>query len=212
MKNYFLKITPDYKIKELLPLIQGQKILDIGCGSGHFVDTLIKNNYLAVGIDIIPEFIELAQKKYQGKFLTADACKLPFKNKEFNTVFIRNVLEHIKDDKKALKEALRVGEKIIVIVPHTTPKELKIRGLIFSHYQDKSHLRTYTPKSLKKSIKNANGQLIKTIFIEKLPSISIFYELFTAPKILKKIITKIFFTLFKEKHYYLELLAIIKPC
>lgn len=220
-KKYFLKTSnqfgwgidcqlPQYKIQELLPLIEGKKILDIGCGSGEFVDILSKKKFISTGIDITPEFIKHAQKKFQGNFLIADASKLPFKNKEFDTVFIRNVLEHIKNDKQALKEAVRVGKKIIIIVPQKTPDILKNRGLIFSHYQDKSHLRNYTPITLKKLILNSNGKLIKIIPLEKLPNKSIFFELFQAPKIIKKIITKIFFIFFKEQNFYLELLAIIK--
>lgn len=221
MKDYLLKNssrfgwgiqqkTPEYKINELLSLIKGKKILDIGCGSGHFVDVLSKKNFDATGIDLIDEFIEYATKKYQGKFLTTNALKLPFKNKEFDTVFLRNVLEHISDDKKVLKEAIRVGKKIIVIVPQKSPNSLKIRGLIFSHYQDKSHLRNYTKKTLANLVKKTNSKLVKITITEKLPNKSIFFELFNAPAIIKKIITKIFFMIFKEKEFYLELLAIIK--
>lgn len=222
MKDYLLKnsnsfgwginhLTPEYKVKELLSLIEGKKILDIGCSSGHFVNTLSQKGFKVTGIDIVHEFIKFAQKNYSGNFLNLDITqKLPFKNKEFDTIFIRNVLEHIKDDKKALIEAIRIGKRVIVIVPHKTAKKIKSKGLIFSHYQDKSHLRNYTKKTLKKLVADCNSKLIKFIYLEKLPNKSIFFELFQAPKIIKKIIIKIFFCFFKEKKYYLELLAIIK--
>jgi ubiquinone/menaquinone biosynthesis C-methylase UbiE len=203
---------PEYKIKEILPYISGAKVLDIGCGPGHLVNALFQKDFKAFGVDIVKEFIDFAQKNQSGIFQVASATKLPFKNKEFDTVILKSVIEHLEDDKLALKEALRVGKKVIVIVPQTVPKNLKIRGLIYSHYQDKTHLRTYTKKSLNKLAKNCQAKIIKIVEVEKLPNQSVFFELFSAPVLLKKIVTKLFFIIFKEKPYHLELMAIIKSC
>ncbi len=208
-KNFEL---PEYKIHELLPHISGEKVLDVACGPGHLVDVLNKHGFEAFGIDITPEFINFAKKNKKGDFQVADANSLPFKNQEFDTVILKSILEHLKDDLGALNEALRVGKKVIIIVPHKTPIVLKRRGLLYSHYQDKSHLRNYTEKSIKILINKSTGQLVQIHHIEKLPNQSIFFELFIAPKIIKRILNKLFFIIFKEKPYYLELMAIIKSC
>src|SRR5579872_305249 len=55
--------------------LSGQGVLDVGCGLGDLYDFLDKNfkgfNYL--GIDIVPDMIENAQKNYpQAKFELAD--------------------------------------------------------------------------------------------------------------------------------------------
>lgn len=202
----------DYKIKEIIPHISGKKVLDIGCGPGHLVDILSKKGFDSFGIDSTPSFINYAKKNKKGTFKIGNANKTQFKSKEFDTVILKSVLEHLKDDKIALKEALRIGKKIIIIVPQKTSFKLKKRGLIYSHYQDKSHLRNYTKKSLTKLINSCNAKIIKLIPIEPLPIKSIFFELFIAPKLLKRIITKIFFLIFKQEKYYLELLVIIKAC
>lgn len=202
----------NYKINEIIPYISGKKILDIGCGPGHLVDILSKKGFNSFGIDSTPSFISYAKKNKKGNFQIGNANKTSFKAKEFDTVILKSVLEHLKDDNLALKEALRIGKKVIIIVPRKTSLKLKKRGLIYSHYQDKSHLRNYTKKSLTNLINSSNGKLIKLIPIEPLPIKSIFFELFIAPKLLKRIITKIFFLIFKQEKYYLEFLAIIKPC
>lgn len=206
------KEISDYKINEILPHISGKKVLDIGCGPGHLVDILSKKGFDSFGIDSTPSFINYAQKNKKGSFKIGNANKTTFKSKEFDTVILKSVLEHLKDDQLALKEALRIGKKIIIIVPQKTNLKLQKRGLIYSHYQDKSHLRNYTQKSLTNLINSCNAKLIKLIPIEPLPIKSIFFELFVAPKLLKRIITKIFFSVFKQEKYYLEFLAIIKPC
>lgn len=199
------------KIDELLPLVTGNKILDIGCGPGTFVNILTTRGFEAVGIDITPKFIVFARKNYQGKFLMADATKLPFESKSFDTVFVRSVLEHLDNDIKALKEALRVGNKVIIIVPQLTPPALKKRGLIFSHYQDQSHVRYYTPKTINELVSSCQANLISIQNSEPLPNKSIVYELLSGFSFIKRIVIKILFILFPANKYYLELIAIIKP-
>ncbi len=44
--------------------------------------------------------------------------------------------------------------------------------------------------------------------IERLPSISIFPSLFKAPQVFKRILTRLFFWIFQEENYYLELLVV----
>jgi ubiquinone/menaquinone biosynthesis C-methylase UbiE len=222
MSNYYLlhsnafgwgkkQTLAQYKIDELLPLVTGNKILDIGCGPGSFVNELSTRGFEATGIDITSKFISFARKNYQGNFLVADAYDLPFKDREFDTVFVRNVLEHLENDLKALKEAIRVGNKVVITVPHQTPLNLRNRGLIFSHYQDRSHLRTYTFKTLKQLISQTKYVISDIKYSEPLPVRSIVFELFSGFSIFKRIAIKLFYTFFSPTKYYLELIAIIKP-
>lgn len=222
MKNYYLKNADKFgwgptqtmstsKIDELLPLVTGNKILDVGCGPGTFVNVLTTRGFEAVGIDITPKFIAFARKNHQGKFLVADATKLPFESKTFDTVFVRSVLEHLDNDIKALREALRVGKKVIIIVPQSTPLALKKRGLIFSHYQDQSHVRYYTPKTISDLVSACQANLVRIQNSEPLPNKSLVYELLSGFSFFKRVAIKILFIFFPAHKYYLELIAIIKP-
>jgi predicted SAM-dependent methyltransferase len=83
----------------------------------------------------------------------ADICDLPFEDNSFDTLICNHVLEHIKDDTKAMKELLRVlkpGGMAILQIPQdlsrastfednsiTDPKD---RAKIFGQYD---HLRIY---------------------------------------------------------------------
>jgi len=222
MKSYYLKNAnkfgwgtdhsiPEYKINELLPLVTGNKILDIGCGPGFFVNTLSNMGFDATGVDFTPKFISFARKNFKGKFLVGDASKLTFDNQSFDTVFIKSVLEHVDNDIKVLKEALRVGKKVVIVVPQLTPLALKKRGLIFSHYQDQSHLRYYTPKSINELVAAAKATLVDIQTSEPLPNKSLVFDLLNGFGFFKRIAIKILFLLFSPKKYYLELIAIIKP-
>jgi len=82
-------------------------IVDIGGNKGH---TFGKGHPEVVVVDIdkydIPNFVQ------------ADAAKLPFKDKIFDTAVLSEILEHVPDPVKCLKEAKRVAKKIVITVPN----------------------------------------------------------------------------------------------
>jgi len=67
--------------KMLIKEIEGEKILDVGVGTGYTSKDL-KN---AVGIDISQKMLSRA-KDYQGSLILADALHSPFKLESFDTI------------------------------------------------------------------------------------------------------------------------------
>lgn len=86
-------------------------VLDIGCGEGKMGEVTYYNMpVIDVGIDLVPHYIDLAEAspKYK-KVMIADARKLPFPDKKFNTVISNSTFEHIAgSDIPAIKEVRRV--------------------------------------------------------------------------------------------------------
>jgi len=103
---------------ELAKIKAGDKVLDVGCGTGNL--TLTAKLYTGAsgsvyGIDASPEMIELAQKK--AKRLGSETIfevglieKLAYPDNTFDTVISRLVIHHLPDDLKriAFTEILRV--------------------------------------------------------------------------------------------------------
>lgn len=89
----------------------GLTVADIGCGAGAKTKTLkaIFPNWNFIGGDISRKAIGLAKKNSRGiKFLTVDATKLAFKNRQFEVVVMNSVLDHTLDPSGAAKEVHRV--------------------------------------------------------------------------------------------------------
>lgn len=91
----------------------GQRILDVGCGTGRVTYYLHKKGCVVTGIDIVPEMIALAEKKHPDiDFKIMDCGSLSFEDKVFDVVFITyNTLDYIYPIEKrqlALKELKRV--------------------------------------------------------------------------------------------------------
>jgi SAM-dependent methyltransferase len=103
------------------------RYLDVGCNTGYLLETVPGG----FGIDASPIMVDLAMEKGLPVRL-ANAEKLPFKDKEFDTVVLSCVLEQTEDWKQALNEAKRVGKRVIGINPYPGSTWGKIWGWVKS--------------------------------------------------------------------------------
>lgn len=98
-------------------------VLDVGCGTGRFLDYLVMERDVSygIGVDVSPNMINIAQKrevKYLLEFQTASAANLPFLNEKFDYVFCVFLLHHLTLNSKldCLREACRVLKKNGVLI------------------------------------------------------------------------------------------------
>ena len=100
--------------QELLSGIHGGKVLDIGCGSGQFIEILVQSlgSYESfTGIDVDESALKEAGDKFQGdsfRFIKASSLALPFEADFFDLVSISKALHHVEDDRQTLGEMKRV--------------------------------------------------------------------------------------------------------
>jgi ubiquinone/menaquinone biosynthesis C-methylase UbiE len=90
--------------------------LDVGCGSGVYMERLQSLGYEVTGIDLSGEMIEACTKRFRTAtaatppvhLQTADVEHLPFPDKHFDLVLCIGVLGYLLEDERALKELSRV--------------------------------------------------------------------------------------------------------
>lgn len=121
----------------------GDRVLDVGCNSGYFV-RFCPQAESVTGVDVNPALVAIARTRL-AYATVARAEDLPFQDKEFDLVNISEVLEHVHDPEKCLREAARVSRRSIV---GDTPHELGAWGLhrVESH---KWHVRCFNEFELK---------------------------------------------------------------
>lgn len=112
-KNFLQRLWHRGKLSSVLQLADGNNmfVLDIGCASGWFLNQLsIKYPFAkCYGIDVYRNAIQYGKKHYKSLDLAvADAHKLPFSNDYFDLVICTEVLEHVKNPEKVLREIKRV--------------------------------------------------------------------------------------------------------
>ena len=99
----------------LLPDVQGQRGLDIGCGEGHNTRLLAKRGARMIGVDIAPKFIEYAAESEERdplgiEYLVASAVRLPFQDQTFDFVTGFMSFMDIPETNEVLSEAYRIIE------------------------------------------------------------------------------------------------------
>jgi SAM-dependent methyltransferase len=104
--------------RAFMPL--GERILDVGCGEGATLFHL-GAPAAAVGVDLFEGKLELARRELPAcRFVRADARQLPFPERSFDHVLLRDVLHHVDDVDRVLGECARVlapGGRIDVLEP-----------------------------------------------------------------------------------------------
>jgi SAM-dependent methyltransferase len=143
----------------------GHNIIEFGCGLGNITDFLVKDGNSVTAVDINEKFVKYASKKYgknkNVKVMKADLLKLNKKIRagKYDTAILLNVLEHIKDDAKAVRNAASVlGPKgrFLMLVP-------ALQWIYGTMDSAVGHYRRYEKAGLRKLVED-NGFKVKKIF------------------------------------------------
>jgi demethylmenaquinone methyltransferase/2-methoxy-6-polyprenyl-1,4-benzoquinol methylase/phosphoethanolamine N-methyltransferase len=127
---------------ELAQVKPGDKVLDVGCGTGSLTITAkawAGPDGEAHGIDAAPEMIEVARRKAARLgvdigFQVGLVEDIPFPDGEFDVVLSRLVLHHLPDDLKRrgvaeMRRVLKPGGRFLA-VDFTPPTNPWLRGLV----------------------------------------------------------------------------------
>lgn len=164
--RHILKIINKY-------VTSSKKILDIGCGAGTLCLYLAQKNNRVLGIDISEKAIESAKKS--AKFLRLEnvefkKCDFPedVPKEMFDVVIFTEVIEHIREDDKALKKifSLLQPDGIAIITTPSSNAPLYKLGLAKEFDQRVGHLRRYTVESLGQKAENTGFTIIEWRKIE----------------------------------------------
>lgn len=105
---------------DLFRLASPSDVLEVGTGPGDlaaaFLSLVPEGSVEYKGVDISREQVELAQSRYPHiNFSKASAYELPFEDNSADLVVCCEVLEHLKNPKKAMDEIARVSSKYVLI-------------------------------------------------------------------------------------------------
>ncbi len=124
--------------------VQGLVVLDAGCGEGYGVAILAEKAERAVGIDIKPQLIEHARRRYPAsnlEFQVMDCEALKFADGSFDVIVCDELLEHLPNYENFLGSArrvLRAGGLFICATTNRKQSFMRSDGspLNRNHYQE----------------------------------------------------------------------------
>src|SRR3989344_3585464 len=159
---------------EMLKQVQHDKdyviktILDAGCGEGFTLNKLYQEEMgeELEGIDGSEEAISIGKKIHPHLSLKrASIYKLPYKDSSFDLVLSTEVLEHLEEPEKALKEIIRVTRKYILLsVPNEPFFMLSnfLRGKNITRWgNDIDHINHWSARSFEKFVEHEKVKIIK---------------------------------------------------
>lgn len=109
--DYFAKITKQAigAILDELGDLEGNRLLDVACGTGHLTGAAAARGAEAEGIDVAGTMVAQAAGNYPDcPFTEGDAEHLPYEDGRFDAVACGFGLLHLEDADTAIREAYRV--------------------------------------------------------------------------------------------------------
>ncbi len=148
---------------DMLKPVSGESVLDIGCGIGTSLLTLLDKGLDVTGIDPSPYMLDVAYKRINRRadLYRGIAEDLPFGDNSFNhTVFFAS-LEFVEDPRAALREACRVAkDKVFIGVMNRYAIkgiERRVRGVFSESIYNKA--RFFSVWELKSEIRAIMGDV-----------------------------------------------------
>lgn len=147
---------------EIIPHLK-HPVLEVGSGTGNLSQFFISNKIISLS-DNDKGLVNHLKKKYlKNRNVTVvelDITKNIKRNKKYLSIFAVNVLEHIKDDKSALKnlnKLLSTNGRLILLVPAKQFAFTKLDTAL-------GHHRRYEKSELEKKVLNAGFTIEKVYY------------------------------------------------
>jgi SAM-dependent methyltransferase len=107
-------------LREILQLVRGRQVLEVGCGRGLLAGRLAADNKVTA-CDIV--ISDTTRQQYpQVEFVRGSIERLPFADGSYDVVVCTHTLEHVRDLPLALRELRRVTRTdLIIVVPRQRP-------------------------------------------------------------------------------------------
>lgn len=145
--------------------LNGNTLLDIGCGTGDFLKVAQQNNWKINGIEPNEKARNIANKKTNNSVFATEQL-LEYKPKSFDVITLWHVLEHLpKLDEhiSVFKKLLKSNGVLIIAVPNYNSYDAQHYKRYWAAYDVPRHLWHFSKNSISKLADCNNMKVIKTL-------------------------------------------------
>ena len=158
-----------YTLKRKINLInrlypQKGKLLDVGCGTGMFLNEARGNGWKVNGIEPDSGARQIAEEINKSTIKTEILSS--FQHEKFNIITMWHVLEHVhllNETVDWLKERITEDGSIIIAVPNHDSKDAEIYQAQWAAYDVPRHLYHFSQKSIKQLFEQKGFRLEETL-------------------------------------------------
>lgn len=100
-------------VSELLDMtVTDNKLLDIGCGTGHWAEFFIHKGYQVIGVDRSEAMLKIAtNKNLEAKFMLGNSEKMDIEDESYKVITTITMLEFVNNQEKSIQEMYRILKK-----------------------------------------------------------------------------------------------------
>jgi len=171
------------QVHDFVRLRGDERALDVGTGAGALAFALAPLVREVVGIDPVPELLELARARSlpNTEFVEGDGTALPFAAGAFDLAATHRTLHHVTHPERVVAELARVtrsGGHVLVVdqlAPDDPPAAAALHG--FETARDPSHARLLTAADLEELFAANRLTLLRERHDEELRELSAYLDL-----------------------------------
>jgi SAM-dependent methyltransferase len=138
-----------------------RSVLDVGCGSGEFLEAAVAEGWRAVGVEPLPDASQVARERgLDVRTGTTDDI-----DETFDAVTAFHVLEHMPDGPdflRALARCAKPGGVVYVESPNWDSRLRALTGERWMHLRPGEHLVHNTPATLRLAMERAGLRDVRT--------------------------------------------------
>lgn len=136
-------------------------LLDLGCSTGSFMESLKGQPWRLYGIEMSEGSARTAQARSGAQVFVGDILEAPFRPSTFDAITCFHVFEHLYQPRQVLEkvwEWLRPGGVFYVIIPNIDSAESRVFRSYWYPLELPRHLFHYSPISLRAITKSVGFQ------------------------------------------------------
>ena len=143
----------------LHPYVESGSLLEVGCGSGMYLDLMRALGWKrVVGVDISRRAVEQARDELKLEAYCGELKDARLDEESFDAVSLSHTLEHVPDPVEFLRETYRVmkpNARLAIIVPNAESLSARVFGREWFHLDAPRHMVNFTRRSLRVALERA---------------------------------------------------------
>jgi len=150
----------------LHPFVEDGSLLEVGCGSGMYLDLMRALGWRRVaGVDISAKAIAQAEAMLGLEVYCGHLNDAGFADESFDAASLSHTLEHVAEPATLLAELHRIlkpGGRVAIVVPNAESLAARRFGADWFHLDAPRHLANFTRRSLSLALRRA-GFVVETM-------------------------------------------------
>ena len=145
--------------------VSGKTILDVGCGTGDFLQTAKNNSWNVYGIEPNEKARAIANSKTRNQVFDTNTLQ-EFESGTFDVITLWHVLEHLPNletEIQNLNRLLKPEGRLVIAVPNFKSYDAKHYNAFWAAYDVPRHLWHFSQTSISKLFSKHNLEIEKTL-------------------------------------------------